>query len=79
MPKRVLQGRVTSAACEKTVTVMVERRFLHPVQKKTVRRSKKYSAHDASGTAKTGDLVRIRECAPVSRTKRWEVLGPDAG
>lgn len=79
MPKRILQGRVVSAACERTVTVRVERRFLHPVQKKTVRRSKKYSAHDAAGIAKVGDIVRIRECAPVSRTKRWEVLVPEPG
>ena len=79
MPKRILQGRVVSAACAKTVTVRVERRFLHPVQKKTVRRSKKYQAHDAAGTAKLGDMVRIRECPPVSRTKRWEVLASDAG
>ncbi len=78
MPKRILQGRVVSAACEKTVTVIVERRFLHPVQKKTVRRTKKYHVHDGAGDAKAGDLVRIRECPPVSRTKRWEILGPDA-
>ena len=79
MPKRILQGLVVSAACLKTVTVSVERRFLHPVQKKTIRQSKKYHAHDESGTAKPGDIVRIRECPPISRTKRWEVLGPDAG
>ena len=79
MPKRILEGRVVSAACERTVTVRVERRFLHPVQKKTVRRSKKYSAHDADGIAKLGDIVRIRECAPISRTKRWEVLVPKPG
>ncbi len=79
MSKRILHGRVVSASCEKTVAVRVERRFLHPVQKKTVRRSKKYQAHDAAGTAQVGDMVRIRECPPVSRTKRWEVLAPDAG
>ena len=78
MPKRVLQGRVVSAASEKTVTVIVERRILHPVQKKTVRRTKKYNAHDETGRARPGDLVRIRECRPISRTKRWEVLGQDA-
>ena len=79
MSRRILQGRVVSAACEKTVTVRVERRFLHPVQKKTVRRSKKYQVHDEAGTARLGDMVRIRECPPVSRTKRWEVLAPEAG
>ena len=79
MPRRILQGRVISAACTKTVTVRVDRRFLHPVQKKTVRRSKKYQAHDEAGTARPGDRVRIRECPPISRTKRWEVLAPDAG
>jgi len=77
MPKRVLRGRVVSAARAKTVTVSVERRFLHPVQKKTVRRTKKYQAHDEAGTAGLGDIVRIRECPPVSRTKRWELLAVD--
>lgn len=74
MPKRILQGTVVSAANAKTITVNVERRFMHPVQKKTVRRNKKYHAHDPNGVAKVGDTVRIRECAPISRTKRWELL-----
>jgi small subunit ribosomal protein S17 len=74
MPKRILQGVVTSDANAQTVTVSVERRFTHPVLKKTVRKSKKYRAHDANDTYKVGDVVRIVECAPKSKTKRWEVL-----
>ncbi len=74
MPKRILTGTVTSDANEQTVTVSVERRFTHPVLKKTIRKSKKYRAHDAQNTFKTGDQVRIQECAPKSKTKRWEVI-----
>ncbi len=74
MPKRILQGTVTSDANAQTVTVSVERRFTHPVLKKTIRKSKKYRAHDANETFKVGDEVRIRECAPVSKNKRWEVI-----
>ncbi|MXX87849.1 MAG: 30S ribosomal protein S17 [Boseongicola sp. SB0677_bin_26] len=74
MPKRVLQGVVISDANAQTVTVNVERRFKHPLLQKTVRRSKKYRAHDAADTFKVGDVVRIQECAPRSKTKRWEVI-----
>ena len=74
MPKRILQGTVTSDKNEQTVTVLVERRFIHPLLKKTVRKSKKYRAHDPENTFKVGDRVRIIECAPVSKTKRWEVV-----
>jgi small subunit ribosomal protein S17 len=74
MPKRILTGTVTSDKNDQTVTVSVERRFTHPVMKKTIRSSKKYRAHDANNTFKTGDQVRIQECAPMSKTKRWEVL-----
>ena len=74
MPKRILQGTVTSDKNEQTVTVSVERRFMHPVMKKTIRKSKKYRAHDANNQFKVGDQVRIQECAPISKTKRWEVL-----
>jgi small subunit ribosomal protein S17 len=74
MPKRILQGVVTSDKNAQTVTVLVERRFTHPVLKKTVRQSKKYRAHDADNRFKVGDVVRIQECAPISKTKRWEVL-----
>ncbi|MBF9044925.1 30S ribosomal protein S17 [Rhodobacterales bacterium HKCCE4037] len=74
MPKRILTGTVTSDANEQTVTVSVERRFKHPVMQKTIRKSKKYRAHDPENTFKVGDTVRIQECAPVSKTKRWEVI-----
>ena len=74
MPKRILQGTVVSDKNDKTVTVLVERRFTHPVMKKTVRLSKKYRAHDPENSFKTGDAVRIIECAPVSKNKRWAVL-----
>ena len=78
MPKRILQGTVTSDKNEQTVTVLVERRFTHPVLKKTVRQSKKYRAHDAENRYKVGETVRIVECAPISKTKRWTVLGAEA-
>lgn len=74
MPKRILTGTVTSDKNDQTVTVSVERRFKHPVLQKTIRKSKKYRAHDANNTFKTGDTVRIQECAPISKTKRWEVI-----
>jgi small subunit ribosomal protein S17 len=75
MPKRILQGVVVSDKNAKTVVVNVERRFTHPVMGKTVRRSKKYHAHDENREFKTGDVVRIRECRPLSRLKSWEVIG----
>lgn len=74
MPKRILQGTVTSTANTQTVTVLIERRFTHPVLKKTVRKTKKYRAHDEHETFNVGDTVRIQECAPKSKTKRWEVI-----
>ena len=74
MPKRVLQGVVVSDKNQKTVVVKVERRFTHPVMKKTVRRSKKYHAHDEAGEFKLGDIVRIRECRPLSKLKTWEAF-----
>ena len=74
MPKRILQGIVTSNANEKTVTVSVERRFTHPILKKTIRKSKKYRAHDDSNGCNIGDMVRIQECAQKSKNKRWEVV-----
>ena len=73
MPKRILQGTVVSDKGDKTVVVKVERTYLHPLFKKTVRRSKKYHAHDESNAVKTGEMVRIRECPPKSKLKRWEV------
>ncbi|MGJ8605438.1 MAG: 30S ribosomal protein S17 [Marivita sp.] len=74
MPKRILSGTVTSTANTQTVTVSVERRFKHPVLQKTIRKSKKYRAHDEAETFAVGDVVRIQECAPKSKTKRWEVI-----
>ncbi len=74
MPKRILQGVVTSDTNAQTVTVSVERRFKHPVMQKTIRKSKKYRAHDPENQFKVGDSVRIQECAPVSKSKRWEVI-----
>jgi small subunit ribosomal protein S17 len=74
MPKRILTGTVTSDKNEQTVTVSVERRFKHPVLKKIIRKSKKYRAHDPKNSFKEGDQVRIQECAPVSKSKRWDVL-----
>ncbi len=74
MPKRILQGVVTSDKNEQTITVLVERRFKHPVLHKIVRSSKKYRAHDEHNAFKTGDSVRIEECAPISKTKRWTVV-----
>lgn len=74
MPKRILQGVVMSDAADKTITVKVERRFMHPLYKKFIRRSKKYAAHDENNQAKVGDVVRIRECRPVSKNKTWELV-----
>ncbi len=76
MPKRVLQGTVVSDKNDKTVVVRVERRFTHPVMKKTIRRSKKYHAHDAENKFKVGDSVSIMESAPISKNKRWVVVDP---
>lgn len=74
MPKRVLQGTVVSDKNEKTVVVRVERRFTHPVMKKTVRMSKKYKAHDEANACKVGDIVMIQESKPISKDKRWVVV-----
>jgi small subunit ribosomal protein S17 len=74
MPRRILQGVVVSDKQDKTVVVKVERRFTHPLLKKTVRRSKKYHAHDETNAHKTGDIVSIEESKPVSRLKRWTII-----
>lgn len=74
MPKRILQGVVVGDKQDKTVTVKVERRIMHPLYKKFIRRSKKYAAHDAENVCKVGDQVRIRECKPMSKRKTWEVV-----
>ncbi len=78
MPKRVLEGVVISDKTDKTIVVKVERTFLHPVLKKTVRRSKKYHAHDEANAYKEGERARIVECAPISRLKTWRAF-PKAG
>jgi small subunit ribosomal protein S17 len=78
MPKRILQGVVVSDKQDKTVVVKVERRFTHPLLKKTVRRSKNYHAHDESKQFKVGDVVSIEETKPISKLKRWIVLGAEA-
>ena len=74
MPKRILQGVVVSDKQEKTVVVRVERRFTHPLLKKTVRRSKHYHAHDEAKSYKVGDSVSIEETKPISKLKRWTVV-----
>jgi len=74
MPKRILQGTVISDKGDKTVVVNVERRFTDPVMKKTVRKSKRYHAHDENNVVKVGDEVSIQECRPISKLKRWEVV-----
>ena len=74
MPKRILEGLVVSDKGDKTVVVKVERTVLHPVLKKTVRVSKRYHAHDEANDYKTGESIRIIECAPKSKLKTWEVL-----
>jgi small subunit ribosomal protein S17 len=78
MPRRILQGVVVSDAMDKTVVVRVERRIMHPIYKKFIRRSKKYAAHDEANQFKAGDVVSIRECRPLSKTKRWEVVIDDS-
>ena len=78
MPKRIMQGTVISDKNEKTVTVLVERRIMHPVYKKFITKSKKFAAHDAQNRFKQGDTVRIRECAPLSKSKSYEVIYDDA-
>ncbi len=79
MPKRILRGVVVSDKTDKTVTVRVERRFTDPVMSKTVRRSKKYHAHDAENRFKVGDHVAIQETVPISKTKRWVVVEAGSG
>ena len=78
MPKRIMQGTVVSDKADKTVTVLVERRIMHPVYKKFITKSKKFAAHDAENRFKQGDRVRIRECAPISKSKSYEVIYEDA-
>lgn len=74
MPRRVLQGVVVSDKCDKTVTVKVERIYKHPVYKKFIKRSKKYAAHDEQNQFKMGDVIKIIESKPISKSKRWMVV-----
>ena len=74
MPKRVLQGTVVSDKNDTTIVVEVERRYTHPLLKKTVRRTKKYHAHDEANVFKTGELVSIQESPPISKKKRWVAM-----
>ena len=77
MPRRILEGNVVSAKNDKTITVLVERRFMHPMYKKYIKSSSKYTAHDESNAVKEGDRVSIVECRPISKTKRWTVVTGD--
>jgi len=74
MPKRVLTGTVVSDKGDKTVVVRVERRVKHPLYGKIIKLSKKYHAHDEGNAYKSGEQVRIQECAPISKLKSWTVL-----
>ena len=74
MPRRVLTGMVVSDKADKTVVVRVDRRVKHPLYKKFMTRSAKFAAHDESNSAAVGDTVRIRECRPLSKRKRFEVI-----
>ncbi len=74
MPRRILQGVVVSDKGDKTIVVRVDRTYIHPLQKKILRKSKKYHAHDEANSVKEGDIVQIRECPPKSKLKRWELV-----
>lgn len=74
MPRKILEGVVVSDKSDKTVIVKVQRSVMHPVYKKYIKRSKRYAAHDNDNCFKVGDKVSIRECRPISKTKKWEVM-----
>ena len=74
MPKRILTGKVTSSKADKTITVDVERKIMHPMYKKFVTKSKKFAPHDSENKFKVGDVVNIQECVPISKNKRFEVI-----
>ena len=78
MPKRILRGLVVSDKMDKTVVVKVERRVMHPLYKKFIRKSKKYSAHDSENRCKEGETIDIQECRPISKRKTWEVVYENA-
>lgn len=79
MPRRILQGTVVSDKGDKSIVVRVERRVMHPIYKKFIKRSKKFAAHDEQNQCKVGDIVRIQECAPISKRKNWIVVDDTAG
>ncbi|MBT3627897.1 MAG: 30S ribosomal protein S17 [Rhodospirillaceae bacterium] len=79
MPKRIMQGTVVSDKADKTIVVRVDRRFMHSLYKKVIRRSKRYAAHDETNTHKIGDVVRIQECRPISKRKCWQVINETTG
>ena len=79
MPKRIMQGTVVSDKADKTIVVRVDRRFMHSLYKKVIRRSKRYTAHDEANACKVGDVVRIQECRPISKRKCWTVLADPPG
>lgn len=79
MPRRILEGKVVSDKQDKTITVLVERRYMHPIYKKYLKKSKKFAAHDETNSCKEGDVVQIIECRPISKNKSWTVYtGKDA-
>ena len=73
MPRRILEGKAVSTKQDKTVTVLVERRYMHPIYKKYLKKSQKFAAHDETNSVQEGDIVQIIECAPISKRKRWTV------
>lgn len=78
MPRRILEGEVVSNKANKTVTVLVERKYMHPVYKKYIRKTDKYAAHDEHNQFNIGDTVQIEECRPISKSKRWTVITESA-
>jgi small subunit ribosomal protein S17 len=74
MPRRILEGKVVSDKTDKTITVLVERRYMHPIYKKYLKRTSKYAAHDELNAFRVGDKVEIQECSPISKSKRWTVI-----
>ncbi len=78
MPKRILTGTVVSDKSDKTIVVLVERKVKHPLYGKIIRRSKKYHAHDENNVVKAGEIVRIEECAPISKNKTWRLVADTA-
>lgn len=74
MPKRILQGTVISNKADKTISVLVERKIMHPVYKKYIKKTKKYAAHDEKNSCEVGQIVKIQENKPISRTKKWILI-----